>query len=116
MSSGWIHLEDESQFTKILSSSFSKPVVLFKHSTRCATSSMAYNRLADLVKSPSADVEFYFLDLIKFRKISNKVSDDLGVYHESPQVLLLKNGECVYDASHYEIRPKELESQISVFA
>ena len=84
-------------------------MVIFKHSTRCSISSMAKNRLE---RVPAPDhIRFYYLDLIRYRSVSNKVAELFQVWHESPQVLLLKNGECVYDESHNAIDMNELAGQ-----
>ena len=105
----WNHLEDIKELDQIVEESFHLPVVIFKHSTRCSTSSMVLNRL-ERSDAPES-IEFYFLDLISHRNISNKIAEEFSVYHESPQVLLIKNGECVYDESHMGIRMDELAEQ-----
>jgi bacillithiol system protein YtxJ len=94
----WINLVTEEQLTKIKELSATQPQVILKHSTRCSISNVAKNRLE---KSfiPNG-VDFYYLDLLKYRNISNKIAEDFSVYHESPQILLIKNGECVYNESH----------------
>lgn len=97
----WITLDDIKQLNQIKERSNERPQVVFKHSTRCSISSMVLKRLEREGKPENMD--FYFLDLIKYREISNKVSQMFDVNHESPQVLLIKNGECVYDESHYGI-------------
>lgn len=105
----WIELNQESQLGEIIAQSKIKPQVIFKHSTRCSISSVAKNRLE---RSTVPDnVDFYFLDLIKDRAISNKIADIFAVFHESPQVLLIKNGECVYDESHSGISMDEIGEQ-----
>jgi len=74
--------------------------LIFKHSTRCSISMMAKRRFEmDMDKLP-ADMPLYFLDLIKYRDISSQVAQDFHVHHESPQVLLIKDGECILDQSH----------------
>jgi bacillithiol system protein YtxJ len=71
-----------------------------KHSTRCSISMMAKRRFEmDMDKLP-ADMPLYFLDLIKYRELSSQVAQDFQVHHESPQMLLIKNGECILDQSH----------------
>lgn len=86
--------------------------IIFKHSTRCSISLMAKKRLElDGDKLPS-DMPVYFLDLIKYRDISNLVASDFQVYHESPQLLLIKNGECILDLSHSEVSIDEAMSVI----
>ncbi len=74
--------------------------LIFKHSTRCSISMMAKRRFEmDMDKLPS-DMPLYFLDLIKYRDISSQVAHDFQVHHESPQMLLIKDGECILDQSH----------------
>src|SRR5579875_432083 len=97
----WITLNIISQLEEIKVNSNQRPQVIFKHSTRCSISSMVLKRL-DREGAPES-MDFYFLDLIKYRDISNQVSEMFHVSHESPQILLIKNGECVYDESHYAI-------------
>jgi bacillithiol system protein YtxJ len=105
----WESLTDEAQLETILQQSFQQPVVIFKHSTRCSISSMAKNRL-ERVSSPE-NISFYYLDLIRYRSVSNKIAEMFQVYHESPQVLLIKNGECIYDESHSGIEMNEIVEQ-----
>ena len=97
----WIHLTDEEQLKQIITKSQNRPQVIFKHSTRCSISSVALQRLQK-VEQPS-DIDFYFLDLIAYRSVSNQVSEVFKVYHESPQVLVIKDGNCIYDESHLSI-------------
>lgn len=107
----WIELKSEDQLNAIIEKSKEKPQVIFKHSTRCSISSMAKGRLERSL--PPQNTDFYFLDLISHRAISNKVSDQFNVYHESPQILVIKNGECVYDESHSSISMDEISDQVS---
>ncbi|MEO6327357.1 MAG: bacillithiol system redox-active protein YtxJ [Ginsengibacter sp.] len=102
----WINLNSEEQLQEIKNKSIYKPQVIFKHSSRCSLSSVAKNRLDKV--SPPDGIDFYFLDLIKHRDISNKISREFDVYHESPQILLIKNGESVYDESHTAINMQEI--------
>ena len=104
----WIPLTTETQLSEIKTTSAEKPVVIFKHSTRCSISAVAKSRL-ERAHEPE-NISFYYLDLISFRDLSNKVAADFAVEHESPQVLLIRNGECVYDESHSGIRMEELEA------
>ncbi len=106
----WTKLTSESQLDEIKTRSSDTPQVIFKHSTRCSISSMAKNRLE---RSEMPDgVEFHFLDLLKFRGISNKIVSEFMVNHESPQVLVIKNGECIYEESHNGISMDEIKEQI----
>ena len=97
----WKVLREEGQIDEIIRNSAAKPQVIFKHSTRCSISAVAKGRLDRAKASPDAD--FYYLDLISYRSISNKVAQVFGVHHESPQVLVIRDGVCVYDDSHMGI-------------
>lgn len=105
----WIHLTEEEQISQIVTRSQEKPQVIFKHSTRCSISSVALSRLQKS-EQPS-EVDFYFLDLIAYRHLSNKVSEVFQVHHESPQVLVIRNGECIYDESHMGISMSDILAQ-----
>jgi bacillithiol system protein YtxJ len=105
----WAELTTEEQLEAIKQESTQKPVVIFKHSTRCSISSMAKSRLE---RSETPDgIAFYYLDLIRYRPVSNKIAEVFDVHHESPQILLIKNGECVYDESHNGISMDEIAVQ-----
>lgn len=107
----WIPLTKEEQLAQIRDRSSIVPQVIFKHSTRCGTSSLVLDRLER--SKASEKIDFYFLDLISHRNLSNKIAEEFHVYHESPQVLLIKNGECVYDESHIGIRMDGIEEAIN---
>ena len=108
----WIHLTDEEQLKQIINKSQVRPQVIFKHSTRCSISSVALQRLQKVAQP--ADIDFYFLDLLAYRTLSNKIAEVFRVHHESPQVLLVKNGECVYEESHMGISMHEILEQAQV--
>ena len=105
----WKNLQNENDLAALKERSIEIPQVIFKHSTRCSISSMAKNRLERA--APAQNVEFNFLDLIKHRELSQKIADDFSVEHESPQILFIKNGECVYDESHSGISMDEISEQ-----
>lgn len=105
----WIHLTDDEQLSQIVHQSHERPQVIFKHSTRCSISSVALQRLQKAAQP--AGIDFYYLDLIAYRHLSNKVSERFKVHHESPQVLVIRNGECVYDESHMGISMDEILEQ-----
>ena len=107
----WIHLTDEEQLKQLITRSHIKPQVIFKHSTRCSISAVALQRLQK-VSQPS-DIDFYFLDLLSYRNISDIIADSFGVTHESPQILLIKNGESIYDETHMGIRMNDILEQVS---
>ncbi len=107
----WIALTDAEQLTALIKHSSQKPQVIFKHSTRCSISSMAKARLE---RSPTPDgVDFHYLDLLQYRQISNSIAAQFDVLHESPQVLLLIKGECVYAESQTGISMEDLLEHIN---
>lgn len=102
----WIPLTSEAQLREIKERSAERPQVIFKHSTRCSISALAKSRLDK--SEPSEAIDFYYLDLLRYRPISNRVAQEFNVYHESPQVLVIKDGKCVYDESHLGISMKDI--------
>jgi bacillithiol system protein YtxJ len=108
----WQNLTELSQLETIKKKSFERPQVIFKHSTTCSISKMAFSRF-EKAEAPDG-VDFYYLDLLQYRPISNAIAEQFEVFHESPQVLLIKNGACTYDESHYGIMMDELVEQIQL--
>ncbi len=87
--------------------------LIFKHSTRCSVSMMAKKRFEMDWEVLPADTNLYFLDLISYRAISAQIAETFQVHHESPQILLIKDGDCVLDASHGEISADEVAEVIN---
>ena len=107
----WKEMTTEAQISEILELSHEKPQLIFKHSTRCSISSMAKDRLER--EWNLENVEPWYLDLIAYRNISNAIASELGVHHESPQAILLKDGIVVHDSSHNSISVSEIEKHLS---
>ncbi|MGB1076038.1 MAG: bacillithiol system redox-active protein YtxJ [Flavobacteriales bacterium] len=107
----WNYLTSSEELHKALKASNSDAIVLFKHSTRCPTSSMAL-RLTESTWCLPANIQAYFLDLIAHRDISGEIEHVLGVKHESPQMILVRNRKAVHHASHHQIDPTHLLSYL----
>jgi bacillithiol system protein YtxJ len=105
----WISLTDLSQLDALIERSSSRAQVIFKHSTRCSISATAKFRLDNARDNAAAD--FYYLDLIAYRNISNAIAERFQVAHASPQVLVIRNGHCVFDESHLGIRMEDISEQ-----
>lgn len=105
----WIALTSQAQLDEIVNKSAEKTQVIFKHSTRCSISSVAQQRLQKS-KLPE-EIDFYYLDLLSYRALSNQIAETFKVHHESPQVLVIKDGKCVYDESHLAISMNEIVEQ-----
>ena len=96
----WIPLTSLEQIDEIKNQSKSESILIFKHSTRCGISSMVIKRFEFLFKEDHQDLKVYYLDLLNYRNISDEVGYTFQVMHQSPQLLAIKNGVSVYDASH----------------
>lgn len=107
----WRRIENAGELEALKKQSLEKPVLIFKHSSRCSISSMAFDRLNRNWKDEDFEkVSPYFLDLITYRDISNQIAQEYGIYHQSPQVILIKDGKAIYDNSHMGISYREIMS------
>jgi len=107
----WIPLTFLGQLDEIVAFSNEKPAVIFKHSTRCSVSRFALKQFENEFDLEDK-VDAYFLDLLEYRDISNEIASRFGVYHQSPQLLLIKEGKSVYDVSHSDIDAGELKGKL----
>ncbi|HLT08612.1 MAG TPA: bacillithiol system redox-active protein YtxJ [Cyclobacteriaceae bacterium] len=112
MNKNWKTLDKLEQINEIKKESETRTVLIFKHSTRCSISGMAWDRLQRNWKAEDSEkLSPYYLDLIRYREISNLIAKEFGVEHESPQAILIKNGVATYDTSHMGINYQEIISQ-----
>lgn len=107
----WIPLTESEQLQEIKSSP--NKSIIFKHSTRCSISMMAKKRLEMEAVLIPQEVPVYYLDLLNHREISNTIAEIFQVVHQSPQLLVIKNGDCVFEASHGEISGAEAAVQLA---
>ena len=107
----WNELTDLAQLNEIITISNEKPVAIFKHSTRCSVSRMSLKQFENEFNS-SDKVTPYFLDLIAHRDISNEIATRFGVHHQSPQLILIKEGKAIYNVSHSDIDAEELGRKV----
>jgi bacillithiol system protein YtxJ len=99
----WNDLTEIKQLDEIAESSVETPVIIFKHSTRCSISRMALKQFERDYNIEAGKAKPYFLDLLEHRDISNEIASRFTVQHQSPQLILIKNGKAVYNASHQDI-------------
>ncbi len=104
----WINITTINQIEEIINTSKNIPCIIYKHSTTCYTSDMMKYTLEQDWEYKADEVNAYYLDIINNRKIAAEIADVFQVHHESPQLLLIKNGECTYDADHLDIKFEEL--------
>ncbi|HYG18589.1 MAG TPA: bacillithiol system redox-active protein YtxJ [Ohtaekwangia sp.] len=109
----WIKLNHPQQLTQLLADSNERPVLIFKHSSRCSISRAALDRLERNWKADEVgQIDQYFLDLLSSRDISNQIEQLFQVDHESPQVLIVDKGKVIYHRSHFEIDYRNLRSTL----
>jgi bacillithiol system protein YtxJ len=108
----WSFLVQEDQVRELEKESIERAILIFKHSTRCSTSKMVLARLERNWKEGSVNVKTYFLDLLSYRDISNTIENNFSVRHESPQVLIIRNGKTVFSCSHFDIKWNVIKSAL----
>ena len=104
----WIPLTSLEQLKQIKSLSKKEPIAIFKHSTRCGISSMVIKRFVSSFDVSLKDFKVYYLDLLSYRELSSEVGYEFQILHQSPQLLVIKKGEVVAHASHYNIAEIDL--------
>ncbi|PJA07289.1 MAG: bacillithiol system redox-active protein YtxJ [Flavobacteriales bacterium CG_4_10_14_0_2_um_filter_32_8] len=111
----WIALKSESDLNQLIELSFQTEfgIAIFKHSTRCSISSVAKMRLSSFWNY-GEELPIYYLDILSFRTISKIIAEQFDVNHESPQLIIIKNGKAIYTASHLEISVKDLRLSLEV--
>lgn len=110
----WIQLEHLDQLTKLEEESKKRPVAILKHSTRCGISRMVLRQFENSYDlDEGEDIKLYFLDLLSYRDISNEIATRFSVRHESPQLIVLKDGQVQHHASHQGIDAEKLAEFIN---
>ena len=108
----WTDLTELEQLEILVEESTERPVLIFKHSTRCPVSRMALKNFENEYDIEEGKARIYFLDLLEHRDISNEIAERFGVTHQSPQLILIKDGMAVYDTSHSDIDAGTVKSKI----
>jgi bacillithiol system protein YtxJ len=99
----WIELNSQGQVEQLVQDSHTAVQAIFKHSTRCFISKSVKRNFEAEWKGLGTDISVYHLDLIAHRDISNAIAATLGVNHESPQLIVLKDGKVIHHSSHQHI-------------
>ena len=108
----WKILSSLNQLNEIDLSSKTKTAVIFKHSTRCGISLHAMEKLEKNWDVPENQLDFFYLDLLNYRAISNEIGVRYKVVHQSPQIIVIRNGIAVYDISHSGIDLNTLKAHL----
>ena len=112
MNKTWKILNDTVQLDQIQKESKHKKQVLFKHSTSCGISHYAYEKLETDWHFSEDEFDFYYLDLLQFRAISNSVASKWKINHQSPQIIVIDKGIVTYSCSHHQISAENLRKNI----
>ena len=104
----WRKLTDLGQLNEMVAESTDKPVIIFKHSTRCGVSRMVLKQFENEFNLQEK-ITPYFIDLLEHRNVSNEIANRFGVFHQSPQLIVIKEGKSVYNTSHGDIEALQLE-------
>jgi bacillithiol system protein YtxJ len=102
-------LNTKEQFDEIDEISHTKPVVLFKHSTRCIISRTVLKQFDTEFHFPEDKMDWFLLDLLNFRDLSNEIASRYNVTHQSPQIVVIRNGKAVFNESHDGISVDDLK-------
>ncbi len=105
----WIPLTSVEQLKEIKIQSKKEAIAIFKHSTRCGISSMVIKRFVSSFDEELKEFKVYYLDLLSYREISSEIGYEFQILHQSPQLLVIKKGEVVAHASHYNIAQIDLK-------
>jgi bacillithiol system protein YtxJ len=108
----WTPLISVDEINTIKEISKRQAILIFKHSTRCGISRVVIKKFESLFNEENKQLKVYYLDLLNFREVSSKLSEVFQVIHQSPQLLVIKNGISVNDESHYEIIKVNLSKYI----
>ncbi len=105
----WIPLNSMEQLEKIKKQSETETILIFKHSTRCGISRMVIKQFENLFDEELQNLKVYYLDLLNYRELSNEVGYMFQVMHQSPQLLVIKNGQTTAHSSHYDITQMDIK-------
>jgi bacillithiol system protein YtxJ len=107
----WREIEHIDQWNEAKEHSGERPVVVLKHSTTCPVSANALEEYEQyLEKNPNTDVDYLLVKVIESRPVSNQIAEDLGVKHASPQIIYFKDGEAIWNASHWAVTAKHMSA------
>ncbi len=104
----WNNITAEEDINKIIKMSEDKTQIIFKDSVSCGISAFAKERLVEGSDLLTEIADFNYLDLLQYRSVSNYIASHLDVIHQSPQIIVLKNGKVVFRDSHHSIQPEKI--------
>ncbi len=106
----WVNIESVEHLNDVLNHESERPKLFFKHSTRCSISSMALSSFEGNWTTDNELCELYFIDLLRYRDVSNAIADITGIIHQSPQAIVVRGEKVLYEATHSSIDARQIES------
>lgn len=106
----WNYIKDEEDLRIAIENSYAYRIAIFKHSTSCFISKTVLRNLEKEIEESDEKGAFYFLDLLAHRNLSNKITEDFDIRHESPQLIVIENGKAINNASHQSITLSQITS------
>ncbi|MDO3411214.1 bacillithiol system redox-active protein YtxJ [Saccharibacillus sp. CPCC 101409] len=113
MKPNYREITSASEWTQLLEGSDEQPVLLLKHSTSCPISGAAFKEFSVYTRKPKRPIVCVLVKVIESRPVSNLIADNLGIKHESPQILLIRGGEALWNASHWDVTYERIEQQVN---
>lgn len=104
----WKEISSEKDVEDIVEASVLKPQIIFKDSISCGISAFAKERLINGSDKLTGIADFNYLDLLRYRSVSNYIAQSMKVTHQSPQIIVLKNKKVIYTSSHHSIEPEKI--------
>jgi len=108
----WSTIPDQNQLEKIIEASDDQPQLIYKHSHRCSVCIMAKEDIEASADTLSKQMDLHFVNVVHQREVSNHIASNLDIRHESPQAILLANGEVVWHGSHWQIKSDKILQQV----
>jgi bacillithiol system protein YtxJ len=109
----WHNLQTIDAISTIVEASAARPQLIFKHSTRCGISAAARSRLEEAREDLATEMDLHYLDLISHRDVSNEIASRFSVEHQSPQILLIRDGASVLSLTHYDIEADKILQMVN---
>jgi len=109
----WNKISGVEDIKSILQESEEKPQLIYKHSHRCSVCFLAKEELENVAEKISDIADIYMINVVLQRDVSNAIASELNIRHESPQVLILKDGEVSWCGSHWQIKGNKILSNLT---
>ena len=100
------------ELERMLAESRTRPLLLFKHSYTCGVSAEALDEVYAHIEEQARGVRYAMVTVQTHRDVSNAIAERLGIRHETPQAILVRNGRAVWNASHFRVTASEVDRAI----